>query len=86
MTVADEPSHARVFLSYSRKDMAFVDRLKAVLRQRGIESLIEDWWTRIENLIAQADTLVFALSPDAVFSIAAAMSAAPRHARSGECL
>src|SRR5712692_1948500 len=69
-------SKARVFISYSRKDMAFADRLEAALRARGIEPLIdrseiyafEDWWKRIEALIARADTVVFVLSPDAVAS------------------
>jgi tetratricopeptide (TPR) repeat protein len=65
---------ARVFISYSRKDMAFADRVDTALKARGFESLIdrtdiyafEDWWKRIEALIARADTVVFVLSPDAV--------------------
>ena len=69
-------SKARVFISYSRKDMAFADRLESTLKVRGVEPLIdrseiyafEDWWKRIESLIAQADTVVFVLSPDAVSS------------------
>ncbi|MFI4998188.1 MAG: toll/interleukin-1 receptor domain-containing protein, partial [Hyphomicrobiales bacterium] len=72
---AAEPK-AKVFISYSRKDMAFADRLEAALEARGIEPLIdrseiyafEDWWRRIEALIAQADTVVFVLSPDAASS------------------
>ncbi len=67
---------ARVFISYSRKDMAFADRLEAALKARGFEPLIdhseiyafEDWWKRIEALIGRADTVVFVLSPDAVAS------------------
>ena len=66
----------RVFISYSRKDMAFADRLEAALAARGFEVLIdrqeiyafEDWWKRIETLIGRADTVVFVLSPDAVSS------------------
>jgi len=69
-------SKARIFISYSRKDMAFADRLDAALKARGFEPLIdreeiyafEDWWERIQNLIGQADTVVFVLSPDAVDS------------------
>ena len=68
--------NARVFISYSRKDMAFVDRLEAALKARNIEPLIdrteiyafEDWWKRIEALIVAADTIVFVLSPNAVAS------------------
>jgi formylglycine-generating enzyme required for sulfatase activity len=67
-------SKARVFISYSRKDMAFADRLEAALKARGFEPLIdrtdiyafEEWWKRIETLIGRADTVVFVLSPDAV--------------------
>jgi hypothetical protein len=44
-------SKARVFISYSRKDMAFADRLETALKAIGIECLIdrseiyafEDW-------------------------------------------
>ena len=64
----------KIFISYSRKDMAFVDQLEAALKARGFEPLIdrtdiyafEEWWKRIEALIGQADTVVFVLSPDAV--------------------
>ena len=67
-----DPSKARVFISYSRKDMGFADRLEAALKARGFEPLIdrteiyafEEWWKRIEALIARADTIVFVLSPD----------------------
>jgi formylglycine-generating enzyme required for sulfatase activity len=66
----------RVFISYSRKDMLFADKLEAALKVRGFDVLIdrqeiyafEDWWKRIEALIGQADTVIFALSPDAVKS------------------
>ncbi len=64
------------FISYSRRDMAFVDNLDEALKARGFEPLIdraeiyafEDWWKRLQALIAQADTVVFVLSPDAVAS------------------
>jgi formylglycine-generating enzyme required for sulfatase activity len=67
---------AKIFISYSRKDMAFADRLETALKARGFEPLIdrteiyafEDWWTRLETLIGRADTIVFVLSPDAVAS------------------
>ena len=72
----DVEPKARIFISYSRKDMAFADRLEAALKARGFEPLIdrteiyafEDWWGRIETLIGKADTVVFVLSPDAVAS------------------
>src|SRR5437764_845586 len=69
-------SKSRVFISYSRKDMAFADQLEAALKDCGFEPLIdrseiyafEDWWKRIEALITSADTIVFILSPDSVSS------------------
>jgi tetratricopeptide (TPR) repeat protein len=69
-------TRAKVFISYSRKDMDFADRLEAALKSRGFEPLIdrtdiyafEDWWKRIEALIARADTVVFVLSPDSAAS------------------
>src|SRR5947209_1209100 len=71
-----EQPKAKVFISYSRKDMAFADRLEAALKARGFEPLIdrseiyafEEWWKRIEALIARADTVVFVLSPESVAS------------------
>src|SRR5215813_13077921 len=70
----EDQSKAKVFISYSRKDITFADRLDAALKARGFEPLIdrtdiyafEEWWTRVEDLIARADTVVFVLSPDAV--------------------
>ena len=66
----------RVFISYSRKDMGFVDRLNIALEARGIDTLIdrediaksEEWWSRIQQLIIEADTIIFALSPDSAVS------------------
>ncbi|HTV28135.1 MAG TPA: TIR domain-containing protein [Xanthobacteraceae bacterium] len=67
---------AKIFISYSRRDLEFADRIEAALKVRGFDTLIdrseiyalEDWWKRIEALITQADTIVFILSPDAVAS------------------
>src|SRR5215471_4970006 len=71
--VKDQPK-AKVFISYSRKDLAFADRLDAALKMRGFETFIdgsdiyafEEWWKRVAALIGRADTVVFVLSPDAV--------------------
>src|SRR5262249_38372218 len=72
----DVETKTRVFISYSRKDMAFADKLEAALPARGFEVLIdrqdiyafEEWWRRIEALIGGADAVVFVLSPEAVKS------------------
>lgn len=66
----------RIFLSYSRDNIDFADQLKLALQIRGIEVFIdrhdiergEDWWGRIEQLIAEADVTVFALSPGFISS------------------
>jgi WD40 repeat protein len=66
----------KVFISYSRQDMAFVDRLEAVLADSGVETFVdrtaiakgEEWWDRIRQLITEADTIVFVLSPGSVDS------------------
>ena len=73
---SQQKSKAKVFISYSRKDMAFADRLETALKARGFEPLIdrteiyafEEWWTRIETLIVHSDSFVFVISPDAVAS------------------
>ncbi len=73
---ADQPAKVKVFISYSRKDTTFADRIKAALEARGFEVAIdrreilvfEVWWKRIETLITRADTVVFVLSPDSVVS------------------
>ncbi len=74
-TIADAVK-TKVFISYSRRNMAFVDRLEGALKERGFEPLVdrteiyafEDWWKRIQSLIEKSDTVVFVLSPDLVAS------------------
>src|SRR5262245_41792959 len=69
-------SRTKIFISYSRTDVAFADRIEAALEDRGFEPLIdrrdiaklEDWWKRIEQLIIRSDTVIFVISPDAVKS------------------
>jgi TPR repeat protein len=61
----------RVFISYSRDDLDFADQLNAALDACGFECFIdrhgisggEDWKRRLGNLIREADTVVFVLSP-----------------------
>jgi hypothetical protein len=70
---ADSPDRGklRVFISYSRDDLKFADQLDAALNACGFECLIdrhgisggEDWKRRLGNLIRDADTVVFVLSP-----------------------
>src|SRR5258705_15850 len=67
----------KVFISYSRKDStAFADELVAGLELAGFAPFLdrhdiaagEDWETRLGGLIAQSDTVVFVISPEAVKS------------------
>ncbi|MBD2099592.1 toll/interleukin-1 receptor domain-containing protein [Leptolyngbya sp. FACHB-261] len=65
-----------VFISYSRKDKPFVQKLHDALRSQqqktwvdwdGIE-WTEDWWQAIERGIEGTNTFVFVISPDSVAS------------------
>ena len=78
MAYSQKAGHKKlnVFISYSRQDIEFVDRLQAALKNRGIEAFVdrrdiekaEEWWARIKQLITEADTIVFTLSPGSVNS------------------
>lgn len=61
----------KVFVSYSRTDIEFADQLVPALRAFGIEPFIdregvhgaEQWQQRLGQLILEADTVVFILTP-----------------------
>ncbi|MEQ1712519.1 MAG: toll/interleukin-1 receptor domain-containing protein, partial [Hyphomicrobium sp.] len=71
MGVGRQQEKLKVFISYSRRDLAFVDNLQSALKERGIDAAVdrteiargEEWWKRIEQLITEADAIVFVLSP-----------------------
>ena len=60
-----------VFISYSRDDLTFADQLDATLRIGGFDTTLdrhgisggEEWQLRLGNLIRDADTVVFVLTP-----------------------
>ena len=66
----------KVFISYSRKDAAFADRVWDALKERGFLAAIdhdeifslEKWWDRLKTLMLQADTVVFVVSPNSIAS------------------
>ncbi len=70
------PEKLKVFISYSRHDLEFVDRLQHALVERGIRAYVdrediakgEAWWSRIQQLITEADTIIFILSPNSAAS------------------
>ncbi|MDP1557111.1 MAG: toll/interleukin-1 receptor domain-containing protein [Hyphomonas sp.] len=67
---------AKVFISYSRKDAGFADDLVAGLQACGFEAYIdrediapgEAWEARLSGRIAEADTVVYVISPASVTS------------------
>jgi hypothetical protein len=75
-TGARSGNAAKIFISYSRKDLRFAQMLAGALGERGFEILLdrtdiapgELWRERLTNLIAAADAVVFVISPDSVAS------------------
>ncbi|HVP63831.1 MAG TPA: toll/interleukin-1 receptor domain-containing protein [candidate division Zixibacteria bacterium] len=66
-----------VFLSYSRKDQAFVQDLHVALLRREIKSWVDwnditvlspDWLEEVRHAIEAADNFIFVISPDALNS------------------
>jgi hypothetical protein len=65
-----------VFISYSRADLAFADELFTGLEWAEFDPRLdrhaivegEDWKKRLGGLIADADTVVFVISPDSAHS------------------
>ena len=65
-----------VFISYSRKDKAFVQQLHDALETHNRTSWVDwegiplsaDWWAEIQAAIEASDTFVFIISPDSVVS------------------
>lgn len=65
-----------VFVSYSRKDKPFVQRLHEAIVSKKREAWVDwegipltaDWWDEIQQAIEATDTLAFIISPDSVSS------------------
>ena len=76
MTSPAAGTKPKVFISYSRQDLAFADQLVAVLEWQGFLPIIdrkgiygaERWEERLGQLILEADIVVFVLSPDSAAS------------------
>lgn len=66
----------KVFISYSRKDKLFAEKLDTALKEIGLDSWIDwidipptaDWWDQIEKGIESADAFLVLLSPDSTSS------------------
>jgi hypothetical protein len=82
-SVPNAGNRAKVFISYSRKDLAFAQMLVDALGERGFDAFLdktdiapgEPWKERLGGLIAAADTVVFVISPDSVASSVCAWGA-----------
>ena len=69
-----DAARAKLFLSYSRKDLEFADRLSKALGARDQDVWVdldgiqpsEDWMKAIHAAIEGADAVVFVVSPDSV--------------------
>jgi hypothetical protein len=65
-----------VFISYSRKDKEFVERLVQALKEKGRDVWIDfedipfatDWWEEIQGGIEASESTVFVISPDSLTS------------------
>ncbi len=66
----------KVFVSYSRRDRVFAERIVAALEARGLEPKLdtrdlpklEDWRRELTGFIREADAVVFIISPHSVQS------------------
>jgi formylglycine-generating enzyme required for sulfatase activity len=76
MAEAAAPKQLKIFISYSRRDRAFADRLVEALKSRGFEVRIdrqdlpklEDWERELLGFIREADTVIFIASPHSLAS------------------
>jgi WD40 repeat protein len=67
---------AKVFISYSRKDIEFAKKLTGELQKSGLNVWVDwedipptvDWWQQIEKGIEEADAILFLLSPNSIAS------------------
>jgi len=73
---ARQDTRTKIFISYSRRDSSFVEVIRNALLSLGYEVLVdrqdiekgEDFWTRIQQLIAASDSVLFVISPDSIAS------------------
>ena len=71
-----DTAYGRVFISYSRSDGDFADRLLSDLSAKGVDAYLdkyeidpgEVWRDRLASLIAEADRVIFCISPTSVAS------------------
>lgn len=67
---------AKIFISYSRKDIEFAKKLTGELQKSDLDFWVDwegipptvDWMTQIEKGIEEADNFIFIISPDSIQS------------------
>ena len=73
----ESADRSKVFISYSRSDLAFADELVAALGMSAEFEIVfdrmgighgEEWRERLGRLIVECDTVVFIVSPDSISS------------------
>jgi len=80
------PEAVSTFISYSRTDTDFVDRLEADLRARGFKTWVDrrklegtrEWQPQIDHAITEYPMMIVVLSPDAIASPYCATSTSTR--------
>jgi WD40 repeat protein len=76
MSETNAGSNGRIFISYSRKDKAFVQKLHKALAGMGVDAWVDwegielasDWMETITHAIQGTDAFVFIISPDSLKS------------------
>jgi hypothetical protein len=73
---AATPNRLKVFISYSRRDVDFAQRIVDAIEARGIAAkfdtrdlpVLEDWRRELIGFIREADAIVFIVSPNSIAS------------------
>ena len=76
MAVSTQGANGSVFISYSRKDKSFIQKLKDGLDQAGVQAWVDwegielasDWMATITTAIQGTDAFLFVISPDSLTS------------------
>ena len=76
MVESKQESLGSVFISYSRRDKSFVQKLNDALDDAGVQAWVDwegielasDWMERISSAIQTHDAFIFVISPDSLKS------------------
>ena len=76
MTDTEQGANGRVFISYSRKDKLFVQKLNDGLDRAGVHAWVDwegielasDWMETIREAIQGSDAFLYVISPDSLSS------------------